>query len=152
MRCPDCNKFVSLEMQDPEVSDLSVEYLPSHDADNEPIHEFCITGTVRIVRCCAECGQEMKEAQLDIEQTVELGEEVDTKGAHDWEEFARTHDLDDARVDDSPSVDQIEEGGGRYAKSYFGAAIHFEVFVGDTVVATVEWSDKVAASSMDELV
>jgi hypothetical protein len=158
MRCPDCNKFVSLEFEDPEVENLQVEHIPPETTDQGVPHMFLITGSVRLVRNCGECGQELKEATLEIEQEVELGEDVP---ARDWAEFAKTHDLDDAYVDESPAVDQIEEGGGRYAKSYFGASIHFEVFMHEKTVgkgsdpiliAAVEWSDKIAASHMDELV
>src|SRR4051812_40034489 len=120
MRCPDCQKFVSLEMQDPEVSNLEVEHIPPETTDQGVPHMFRITGEVRIVRNCAECGRELKEATLEIDQEVELGEDVP---ARDWAEFAKVHDLDNAYVDESPAVDQIEEGGGRYAKSYFGASI-----------------------------
>jgi hypothetical protein len=55
MRCPDCNKFVSLETQEPEVSDLQVEHNPPADKQSE--HTFTITGSVRIVRVCGECGR-----------------------------------------------------------------------------------------------
>ena len=44
MRCPDCNKFVAFDTDvDPEVS-VSVE------------NDGSITGNVRIVNNCAECG------------------------------------------------------------------------------------------------
>jgi hypothetical protein len=147
MRCPDCNKFVAMESADPEVS-LEVEYTPSHDADNKPIHEFMVTGSVRIVRNCAECGNELKEANFDVEQAVEFGEDVGA--AVDVADF-KEEDLESADVEETSS-EATEEGGGRYAKSYYGAYIQFDVRVGGKVVASGEWSDKVAASGMDELV
>lgn len=146
MRCPDCNKFVSLELQDPEVSDLQVEHLEPEDKAGE--HRFNITGNVRIVRNCGECGQELKEANLEIDQEVELGENTLDAAAV---ELHRTLDLSDATVEED-GVDSIEEGGGRYAKSYFGATVHFTVYLDKTAIASGEWSDKVAASEMDELV
>jgi hypothetical protein len=150
MRCPDCNKFVSLEMSEPEVSNLEVEYTPGHDADNTPIHEFHITGQVRIARTCAECGQDMKEYTFDIEQDVEMGENVTFEMTEKLR--ADPSPLNNVTVDDSPAVDIIEEGGGRYQRAYFGATVHIEVFLGTVIVAAVDWSDKVAASGMDELV
>lgn len=148
MRCPDCNKFVSLEMQDPEVECLDATTDAPADAQSE--RTFTITGSVRVVRCCAECGQEMKEANLDIEQEVELGENVHLKNPL---EFYATlvWDKVDISVEEA-GIDQVEEGGGRYAKSYFGASVVLEVHVLGEVVASVTWSDKVAASAMDELV
>lgn len=146
MRCPDCNKFVSLETQEPEVSDLAVTHNEPEDAAGE--HTFTITGSVRIVRNCGECSNELKEATLEIEQEAELGEGVSANIAADYR--SRT-DLDDAEVEES-GVDIIEEGGGRYAKSYYGASVTLDVRLGGMVIASVQWSDKIAASAMDELV
>ena len=134
MRCPDCQKFVSLEMQYPE--DVTLEIQTDEDG-------FTINMTCRIVRNCAECGQEMKEATLEAESTV-LWTEVEGHSKID-----KTQEF----VVDEESVDQIEEGGGRYAKSFFGASITYVVndAEGKPVYSgTIE--DKVAASSMDEMV
>jgi len=125
MRCPDCNKFVSLEFQPPEVDDLE------YDGQN-------VTGTVRLTRTCAECSQELKEATLDINAEVDA-------------EWAEKHDGHNISVEFDP--EEIEEGGGRYAKSYFGAGGSIQVKCDDCNETTeVEWSDKVAASHMEELV
>jgi len=59
MRCPDCNKFVSFEENEPEVESIDV------DGDRN------VTATVRIVNSCGECGQELKEATLDMEKSFE---------------------------------------------------------------------------------
>lgn len=132
MRCPDCNKFVGLEFADPEVERLEI------DGDE-------VACEVRIVRNCAECGQELKEAQLEL--SAEIPQEV--ADAHDGD----NHDLE---VEET-GVDPIEEGGGRYAKSYFGATVSFAVRCScqkkdDAAIYEGEMSDKVAASAMDELV
>lgn len=146
MRCPDCNKFTSLELQDPEVENLDV----SVDNVEDGTAQFCITGSVRLVRTCADCGMELKEATLDIEQTVELGEDGDLKAEEITPELLKrlTEEAPEAEATD---INPIEEGGGRYAKSYFGAEVAFALTLGDKVLARVTWSDKVAASAMDEL-
>jgi len=63
-RCPDCNRFVSLEQEEPEA-DVDI-------TSREPIvdtqQELTITGSVRLVLVCAECGTEMAEANLDVEE------------------------------------------------------------------------------------
>lgn len=146
MRCPNCNKFVPLELQEPEVDCLEVTYNEAADAQSEPT--FTITGNVRIVRTCEECGQEMKEATLEIEQEVDLGENVDFKMTDKLR--ADPAPLENVHVEEE--VESLEEGGGRYAKSYFGASIHFTVYLDKVAVAAVDWSDKIAASEMDELV
>lgn len=135
MRCPSCEKFTGLDLQDPEVDDIDIT-------------ENTVTASVRIVRCCAECGDELKESMLDMEATLEKGDE---SGFNPAEHVGDKHELS---VDEE-GVDQIEEGGGRYAKSYFGAEISFSVHCScDPMVTLVEgtMSAKVAASAMDELV
>jgi hypothetical protein len=145
MRCPNCQKFVSLEMQEPEVSDLNVTYT----GDVAYAKTFSITGSVRIVRTCADCGQELKDATLDIEHDGALGENV----SHTPEDLKRwvEKDLSDATVE-ADDVSSIEESGGRYAKSFFGARVAMNIRLGDETVASVAWSDKIAASAMDEMV
>lgn len=130
MRCPDCNKFVGLDFGDPEVQSLEVD------------DSGTITCEVRIVRCCAECGQEMKEATLSMECDAPTGLTVGERDDAEWEV-------------EEESVEQVEEGGGRYAKSYFGATVVAKLTVtvdGKATSESVELTDKVAASEMDEMV
>lgn len=123
MRCPDCQKFVSLEFADPEVDSLEVG-------------DGAVSCTVRIVRNCGECGQELKEA------TLELSHDID----HDTEKGKHTLEVEET------GVDQIEEGGGRYKKSYFGASVSFKVECSCGWSEEGTMDDKVQASGMDELV
>jgi hypothetical protein len=126
MRCPDCSKFVGLDMADPEVGDLEVG------------EDGTVTCEVRIVRTCAECGQELKEANFSLEAQVPVE-------GHEGE----GHELS---VEES-SVEPIEEGGGRYAKSYYGATVNATVTCScGKFKEDVELSDKCSASGMDELV
>ena len=110
-KCPTCNKFASLNFEDPEL-------------------DAC-------------CGDEMKTAELSMEFQVPEEDIKDHQG--------EGHELE-LHVGDCT---QLEEGGGRYAKSYFGAEVTFDVRCScqkDTDAALYEGalSDKVAASEMDE--
>jgi hypothetical protein len=58
-RCPDCGKFVSLEMGDPEVEE------PTIDEGGQ------ISVEVRLVLNCAECSTVMKETNLTLEDVSE---------------------------------------------------------------------------------
>ena len=155
MRCPDCSKFVGLEMQDPE--DVALDL--ASELDGPTLH-LSVSMTARIVRSCAECSTELKEANLEAEDEVEVeactivkcmrktsveGAEIET---YDW--------LDDKHGDPDISdtnIDQIEEGGGRYAKSYYGAQVTYEVKCKcGELLHEGEITDKIAASAMDELV
>ncbi len=74
-RCPDCNKFVSLEEVEPEVNTLEVD------------EEGIIEADVRIVNACADCGTELKEYTFDFD-----GESDDLQSAFEIhkEEMAKT--------------------------------------------------------------
>src|SRR5438132_896944 len=105
MRCPSCEKFVSLELQDPEFEGLEI----TEDGQ--------IAGSVRIVRTCADCSDEMKEANFEVQAEVP----ADVLSA-----FRSSHpDAGDLEIE--AEIEPIEEGGGRYAKSFFGATISFKV-------------------------
>ena len=127
MRCRDCNKFVGLECADPEVDDLAIT----------PTGE--ISGSVRCVRNCADCGSELKEANFDIDSSLEVPE---PKKGHE-------HELD--IVEDS--VESTESGGSRYQKNMVGYELRYTVSCsgcGFNATGTVE--DSLQASAWDELV
>lgn len=136
MRCPDCSKFVSLEFEEPEVEN-----------DLECDDDGNVTGTLHIVRTCAECGTELKEATIDLEADIsgELPEKPEVKEGETAPDYEITIETGD--------VSSIEEGGGRYQKSYFGGEVTFTV----TCSWNEEWSyegsvsGKVAASEMEEM-
>lgn len=143
MRCPDCSKFVSMDSEtEPEVDNLEI------DAEGH------ITASVRIQNNCADCGTTLKEGSFDVESDLD----ATILEAHKGE----GHELS---VETSSS-ERTQEGGGRYAKSYYGAKLEVTVEcscmknnptvedqpVSGPVIAIVEMSDKVAASDMEEVV
>lgn len=139
MRCNDCSKFVSLEMGDPEM-------------DQElTFDEGTVSCTVRIVRTCAECGTDLKGADLEME--LELDDAAFKDSASDADHTGEGHDIEIDEGDIAP----IEEGGGRYAKSYFGAEVSFALTCSCDKDKPKRWtyegtiSDKIAASAMEEL-
>lgn len=67
-RCPDCNKFVGLEMGDPEAE---IEISNFGDLDEKTgEQEFNLSGDVRLVLNCGECSSEMKEASCEVDQMI----------------------------------------------------------------------------------
>lgn len=93
-RCPDCNLFVGVELADPEMS-LDV-------SDGE------VTGEVRLVLCCAECGTELSETSADVQMEFEHPEnEKHSVGIH--EENAEPQDY--------------YEGKGRGARHFYAAEV-----------------------------
>jgi hypothetical protein len=103
-RCPDCNKFVSLELQEPELN-LNVE------GDS-------ITGQVRLVLTCADCGGEAKEANLDID--LSLDHDCDRK-EDDFELVDETAEPTERYQDKDQRGKSIKNP--RYRRHYYGAEI-----------------------------
>ena len=103
-RCPDCNKFVSIEMADPELDGLEV------DSDGN------VTGSVRLVQTCGECGSELAEANLEVDSSVELKHVADCK-----KESGLSVEDEEAENDDR------YEGKGRGAKHFYIANVRATV-------------------------
>jgi hypothetical protein len=137
MQCPSCNKFAALEMQEPEVNELSL------DAESG-----VITADVRIVRNSECCGDEMKEYSFNTE--VEIPTELATKINEIAEKAKQAGTEADFDVEEG-GIDQLEEGGGRYKKSYYGFTLTAIIKHGETTLGEVEVTDKCAASEMEEL-
>lgn len=75
MRCPDCNKFTGMDNGDPEVQqdpELTFNMRTKKPDGTEIPASFDVTASVRGVRVCADCGTELKELNMDLEDTVEL--------------------------------------------------------------------------------
>jgi hypothetical protein len=140
MRCPDCNKFVGLEMQEPEV-DGDPEVSKPEDG------EVGITLEVRIVRACDQCGTELKEANF----TLEAGAEMPPEHRGEGHELEATADVEGTeRSDGKPGTP------GRYRRSFYGVEASFAVRCScqkadDPPIATAHAADEVQASGMDEL-
>ncbi len=130
MRCPGCNKFVAYEEVDPEV-DLSFDW--SGDTPT-------IGGSVRIVNACEDCGEELKEATFDVDETVEIPTEH------------KKHNIEVDSVD--PERTQRTTGKGRGTRMYYGAEMDIIVTCHTCLkkLAEVHWAADEQASAMDELV
>lgn len=131
MRCPDCNKFVSLENGEPEEQSLEIEH---HDGNI-----FVVNGEFRLARTCADCGAELKEASFLFEFETEL-------------EGVMEEERENVSVE-ADGVEVNESGGGRYAKNLFSLSGSFRIATHERELKTVDAeSDQLSASSFDELV
>ena len=86
----------------------------------------------------------MKEATLELE--AEVPEEI-------MDQHNATAKGEHSLSIEEDGIEQIEEGGGRYAKSYFGVKVNFMVSCScqKDVIYAGEMQDKIAASHMDDL-
>jgi hypothetical protein len=139
MRCPDCNKFVPLDTEgDPEVE------LEADETTGE------VTGTVRIVNACGECGAELTEAVFDVDVDFPAAEAHTVEMAkQDPEDKGEAHVLE---LED-PSADRTDrsEGKGRGTKTFYGAEADLVVKCRCGFTETKPWSDDIQASHMDEM-
>jgi hypothetical protein len=132
MRCPDCQKFVSLETQ---IED------PNPDVEFEFHAERLIAnGTVHVSRMCGECGQELKAADIEFEVDLEVTELL-TLSEEQRDEIAVTIE-----------VSETEGGGGRYKKNMVGFSGTLTAALGERVLVTYEVAEAVAASEFEEVV
>lgn len=149
MRCPDCNRFVSYDDgNDPE---------PELDFDNGEV-----TGTVRILLTCAECGTELKEGTFEVSVPMEdelqahLREkhpEMVSKGTLPDGSEVESFDYGYFEVSDNGSeLTTRTTGSGRGMRTFYG---HDTAFTVECTNCHEEWSDAVSedmqASDMDEL-
>lgn len=142
MRCPDCNKFVPLTEPESDNTDD-----PNVTVDKDPEtgkQSVMIEVSAHITRACEECGTELKEAQFDL-----TSDPIDVPDGHpDGEDV---HDIEAEVVSDEATSRFV--GKGRYTQSFYGVALSVEVKCAcGGWSATVELSDDVAASGMDEMV
>lgn len=144
MRCPDCNKFVSFDAQEPELTlEVELQY-----ADKEPA-EATVSGSVRCVLACGECGTELKDAEMEVEETVELVHIPD----------AESHEvsLDAESADPSDRVENKDRHGkliknSRYMKTFYGADISVTVSCTCGASADANFNCEEQASGFNELV
>jgi hypothetical protein len=147
MRCPDCNKFVGMDAEtEPEVN---------IDVDSEGN----VTGDVRIVNVCTECGAELKEANLDIDADVAAEVLAHVTSCHDDGE---SFNLSVEEVGSSRT--QRTEGRGRGQRTFYGYSVEFRVTcdcgrdtdgdgsrVDGTFTVDGSASDDIQASAMEEI-
>lgn len=132
MRCNDCNKFVGLDLGDAEVQSG-----PDIDESGN------ITCEARIVRNCAECGTELKEANFSLEGQMDV--EGHTGEGHELEAEETSSEATE-RQDGKPGTPS------RYRRSFFGINVDVAVkcSCGESL-GNVQLTDEVQASGMDEL-
>jgi len=115
MRCPDCAIFVSYG------GDLEPEI------ESEEINEDELTGSVRVVLDCAECGGELKESSMEYEVQIEHEcsdaneEDSDADGEDQFEIHSTATSFTERRQTKDRHGKPITNY--RYQRTYYGAEI-----------------------------
>lgn len=141
-RCPDCSKFVSLEIQEPEVSSLEIAEDGNINAD------------VRVYLTCADCGTEMKEYTFNID---EIPDEVFSHiEEHNEAGEEYSLEIEENGVDMVDEMQTHDRHGNpiknyRYQKHYYGFELTALVTCSCGEEIEVSFTDKEQASAFDEL-
>jgi hypothetical protein len=137
-------KFVSLSQEDPEVDGIEVCQETGE-----------VTASVRLVLSCIDCGTEMKETHLDIQDTPHgLDEHMEM---HEKAEEEFSLDVEESNVEATDEYQNLDRHGKpirsfRYMKHYYGAQMTATVTCSCGESFDVDLSDSVQASFFDELV
>jgi len=133
-RCPDCNKFVPIEIEEVnETEGLEVQFC------GEEGEAYEITGEVRLVKLCEECGTELEECLAEFQEEF------------DGDDHERTNECE-LQDPEETSIEGTDSGGGRYQKRMIGASVNV------LVKCSCGWEEEVnitaeeAASYFDSLV
>jgi hypothetical protein len=111
MRCPNCNKFVGYT--DPEVEIQSTDLDENH-----------ATVTARVVLKCAECGDELKDAEITSEVSIthdcpDENEKGETPEAEfEWDDEPTEGEASDRTETKDRNGKQIKNS--RYMKRFYG--------------------------------
>jgi hypothetical protein len=144
-QCPSCNKFASLETEEPEVQSIEV------DQDGR------VTGSIRVFRTSSCCGDEMKEYVFDI--NADPTDEIDTHlEMHEQTGTEYELSVEEGSVESTERSQTTDRKGNkitnpRYMKTLIGfiATLDVSCSCDQAFTATVEVSDEVAASDFEEL-
>jgi hypothetical protein len=142
-RCPDCMKFVSLSQEDPEVDGIEVCQETGE-----------VIASVRLVLSCMDCGTEMKETHLEIQDTPHgLDEHMEM---HEKAEEEFSLDVEESNVEATDEYQNLDRHGKpirnfRYQRHYYGASMTATVTCSCGESFDVDLSDSVQASFFDEL-
>jgi uncharacterized CHY-type Zn-finger protein len=115
MRCPDCSKFVSFGEGEVEINDVSVN-------DDE------VTGTVRIMLPCGDCGTELKDAEIDFYIQIEHECAEGTKPMD--EDFSdERYEIESENADFTERMQDTDRHGRkiksyRYMRHFYGADVN----------------------------
>jgi hypothetical protein len=135
-RCPDCNKFVALQEEDPEVQSLEVD------------EEGTVTAEVRIVNVCANCNTELTEYTFSVDDQIGLPEPDD-----DHEHDLEVEEVSSERTQPDHTPPGQKPPPARYRKTYYGFELTVKVTCkGCDLEEELVLADDVQASGMEVLV
>lgn len=119
-RCPDCQKFVGLEMAEPGVESIEISSFGEIDKETGK-QELEFSGEVRLVLECAECSGEMKEVICSFDNVIIFEHEPGCKATEEDVEIEEDgiESTEDSRPPGAPS---------RFQKHFYGADVNIRIW------------------------
>lgn len=144
-RCNSCEKMVGYEAGEPEMGELEVALSLSNNGDQE-ILEVAITGEITITATCAECGDELRQGTIEVNETeeFELGELPEL--VVEW--LNSSIDELEPEVEEGDITSEIGETKKRKTVETFG---NIEVKLFGIEIASIRVNDTTLVGEMDEL-
>lgn len=160
MLCPSCNKFAAYDTS----AEPEIELDAFAEVEKGVMESVSVTGTVRIVLTAECCGDELKEANFDIEESVDVEKHADCT-CEDWTESVEAEGSGELTERQDSTVTKIAKRGpdkgkevikpipARYQKRYFGADVQIVITCGcGKEIGSSSRHDELQASAMDEMV
>ena len=147
MRCSNCNKFVPYD----------TEVDPEEESEPE-VTDQNVTATYRRVLTCGECGEELKEATIEIEGEISCdkpcGEHEPAPGTASDKELGNSEAEHEWEIEScTATATERSEGRGRGLKTFYGVAVEIELkCTACGAEHTQSFDGDEQASSFDELV
>jgi len=147
MRCPDCNKFVSYDEPQCEVSNV--------DADGDTVR-----ASVTVQLNCQDCGGTLKDAEIEAEAEIDHECKPDSEREKDWKpdpEFKEGEDqfeIENEGDAEGTNRLQTKDRNGkeiklmRYMKSFYGFTLEPEIRCrkcGEVFTVTIEGEEQANA-------
>lgn len=140
MRCPQCNKFVSMENGEAQIDSEQI------DLDGNGL---TITIDVLMTRNCADCSTELKQVNSTIDGSLSVEEILKQipEGAERklWKKILGSKDHEVEASIECSAGDVDESGGGRYKKNMITAHVDAEI----TLSTAVDGKDLEVSFSKD---
>lgn len=150
MRCPDCNKFVSMETAEPQVDSIETSFRREGPLDG--VFEINCSGQTE--RNCADCGTTLKSCSWDAEGEERLSDLEGWKDLSEKKQKEIIEKLEEGKIEaeiNEDGTEANESGGSRYQKNMIESIVHYRMEIGGEGLSIEgQVSSHNAASEFDE--
>lgn len=139
-KCNSCNKFASVEMDDPDEIEVQI--------DQEDDDSLAVSGNVTLTLTTSCCGDQCADAQAEFEETIDIST-VEHEPTCKAEEREWEVEAEDAETSDR--YDGDAKTPMRYRRHYYGATFNLVATCTCGAKAHASASCEVAAGEFDQV-